>query len=1096
MPPKGSKKASIVAPSQTLVLDNGAYTLKAGIISSTNANPSYDACTVIPNCIARSTRDRRTYVASELEDCKDFGELAFRRPVEKGFIVNWEAQKAIWDHEFLGNTAGEGRRGLTGIKCDPKDTNLLLTEKPNCPKELQKNCDEIVFEQFEFAAYYRCTGPALNAYHPFEPNSLFSLPQECLLIIDTSYSDTTILPVYNGQLIQTAVRRLTVGGKLLTNYLKELSSLRHYNMMEETYLLNEIKEAVSFIVPSSEQFGKHLEQTWKGRVGNKKALDSSIVLDYVLPDYERSIHGYARPHDPAQSKMRRGLQPQQGPKEDLLPLGNERFAVPELLFNPSDIGIQEVGLSGAVMEALSILPEAIKVGMLANITVVGGNSLIPGFMERLESELKTLVPSNYLLRIKRAEDPIKHTWLGAARFASHPERLKEVLVSKAEYDERGSTWLARRFAASYTHLQPDPMRRIPRPQRAIDRSLSVPNILRHQSPFSLCRATSPYPLLRTTCASFSSTPNYSFLLGKHDPKKHQQLVRRWQKRLLGDSEPIGAHVDPFDPTSPVRISPEEQGDEVEVLADDASSRELDAMYEEESDGERLRHVGGDKWVGQLEEEKLAKEFEKLTMRTYTPLTHRMADKIEDLTGTMYTLRDDNLMMAQKFHDISNKPYTNWSFGPAAPVRDLPTIRSNFHRAVIEIYALKQSGKPLDVARQANRGVYDAPKWIKDVQVVMNQEGRVLLDFPAHKNIQKLLTVMEGMPEWETEQQVVEDIEDTVEEGDLVAEEPVPQMDPDTPAFKRAAVVKQDPDSKPFDFMSNRPVPRTLTQDPIVNTAVESVESVPVGAKGISAPPTSTTDAAASASASASASTSTSGENTRPKADKLANARSNTEVKWRDLPLNEDHVKFALMKRVTQLTGLHISDPTLTSVTTFGELYQHFCAAAKPKPAKLFSYLHIVGQRQAEAKKEVVAQNAPKALPHPKTQLSTLLKLRNVEILRKKPNAKVLRTKRGLSKVISRELGKGKIGAGPSRRGGRGAMARERWYVKQETKPIEGTSVAPGFGVPVSPTAAQLLKDRTTRKKMEWFESQDKTWKQVEMLVRERKFAPTESKSSL
>lgn len=323
-----------------------------------------------------------------------------------------------------------------------------MTEKPNCPKELQKNCDEIVFEQFEFAAYYRCIGPTLNAYHPFEPNSLFSLPQECLLLIDTSYSDTTVLPVYNGQLIQSAVRRLTVGGKLLTNYLKELSSLRHYNMMEETYLLNEIKEAVSFVVPSSQEFKKNLERTWKGRVGDKRQLDSSIVLDYVLPDYERSIHGHARPHDPVQSKMRRGLQPQQGPKEDLLPLGNERFAVPELLFSPSDIGVAEVGLPGAVMEVLGLLPEAIKVGMLANIVVVGGNSLISGFMERLESELRALVSSDYLLNVTRAEDPVKHTWLGAARFASQPERLKEVLVSKAEYDERGSTWLARKFAGT------------------------------------------------------------------------------------------------------------------------------------------------------------------------------------------------------------------------------------------------------------------------------------------------------------------------------------------------------------------------------------------------------------------------------------------------------------------------------------------------------------------------------------------------------------------------------------------------------------------------------------------------------------------------
>ena len=332
---------------------------------------------------------------------------------------------------------------LTEGQCEPKEANLLLTEKPNCPKELQKNCDEIVFEQFEFAAYYRCVGGALNAYHTSSPGAS---PRECLLLVDTSYSDTTVLPVYNGQVIHPAVRRLTVGGKLLTNYLKELSSLRHYNMLEETYLLNEIKEAVSFVAPSTQEFAKDLERTWKGRLGDKRDLDSSIVLDYVLPDYEQSVHGYARPHDPAKSRMRRGLQPVQGPREDLLPLGNERFAVPELLFSPSDIGIQEVGLPGAVMEAVGGLPEALKVGMLANVVVVGGNTLISGFVERLEAELRTLVPADYMLNVVEAEDPIKHTWLGAAQFASRPELLKEALVTKAEYDERGSAWLGRRFA--------------------------------------------------------------------------------------------------------------------------------------------------------------------------------------------------------------------------------------------------------------------------------------------------------------------------------------------------------------------------------------------------------------------------------------------------------------------------------------------------------------------------------------------------------------------------------------------------------------------------------------------------------------------------
>lgn len=117
MPPKGSRKSALTGPAsnKTLVLDNGAYTIKAGLVAS-GAKPTYDDCTVIPNCIARSTRDKRTYVASEIESCKDFGELAFRRPVEKGFIVNWEAEKAIWEHGFMVAGAGEGLRVGTRMK--------------------------------------------------------------------------------------------------------------------------------------------------------------------------------------------------------------------------------------------------------------------------------------------------------------------------------------------------------------------------------------------------------------------------------------------------------------------------------------------------------------------------------------------------------------------------------------------------------------------------------------------------------------------------------------------------------------------------------------------------------------------------------------------------------------------------------------------------------------------------------------------------------------------------------------------------------------------------------------------------------------------
>ena len=82
---------------KTLVVDNGGYTLKAGFASHT---PALVDCHVIPNCLARD-RAKRIWVGAQLERCTDFGEIAFRRPVEKGFLVNWEAEKAVWDASFI-----------------------------------------------------------------------------------------------------------------------------------------------------------------------------------------------------------------------------------------------------------------------------------------------------------------------------------------------------------------------------------------------------------------------------------------------------------------------------------------------------------------------------------------------------------------------------------------------------------------------------------------------------------------------------------------------------------------------------------------------------------------------------------------------------------------------------------------------------------------------------------------------------------------------------------------------------------------------------------------------------------------------------------
>ncbi|PHH90336.1 hypothetical protein CDD83_3934 [Cordyceps sp. RAO-2017] len=445
---KSRAAAATARPQTTLVLDNGAHTIKAGLVRGGAVD---EAPLVVPNCIARD-RARRTYVGSDLDKCRDYGEMQFRRPVEKGFIVSWEAQKEIWDHDLLDAAAP--------TRCDPAETRLVLAEPPNGLPALQANCDQVVFEQYGFASYYRGVGPAFNAYHdvqtffrtPREAPTVPEAPAEIVLVIDSGYSHTTVTPLLRGQPLHSAVRRLDVGGKLLTNYLTRLVSMRHFDVRNDTYMVNEMKEAACFV---SADFRADLEKCWKGTRGERRpdylSGGAGLVKDYVLPDFHTRTKGIVRDYDPAgHSKARKmaaaaAAAAAAQADEDVLTLRNERFAVPELLFSPSDIGMRQPGLADLVQQSLHQLPVGLWPGLLANIVVVGGNSLFAGFVQRLQREVVQRVPDECVVRVARPADPIASTWRGAANMANHAH-MEKLAVTKLEYEELGAALVARRFA--------------------------------------------------------------------------------------------------------------------------------------------------------------------------------------------------------------------------------------------------------------------------------------------------------------------------------------------------------------------------------------------------------------------------------------------------------------------------------------------------------------------------------------------------------------------------------------------------------------------------------------------------------------------------
>ena len=268
--------------------------------------------------------------------------------------------------------------------------------------------------------------------------------------MDSGYSHTTVTPLLRGQPLHGAIRRLDIGGKLLTNRMKELISLRQFNLMDDTHLVNQIKEDTCFV---SQGFRADVQRSWRPS-GKRTTRLSSLsngqptVVDYVLPNYHSTFRGHVRAHEakPSVARFSQKLPSgEQAASEDTCVLGNERFVIPELLFNPGDIGLAQAGLPETVIQSLAAVPAGIWAAMLANVLIVGGNAKIPGFVSRFEAELRTLVPCECPVHVACPEDPVSFTWEGGTRLASDALKLRANLVTKEDYHEHGPEWTRKQF---------------------------------------------------------------------------------------------------------------------------------------------------------------------------------------------------------------------------------------------------------------------------------------------------------------------------------------------------------------------------------------------------------------------------------------------------------------------------------------------------------------------------------------------------------------------------------------------------------------------------------------------------------------------------
>lgn len=408
--------------STTAILDNGGGLLKLAMFPAETEHEK--ATLTVPNALAKpasnaipapasvpgkSRRPPGLLVAGEIANAPDVSAMVFRRPHDRGIISAFDVQRDIWASAFSSD------RGIDlSMNTSP---SLLLTEPLGVPMRVRQATDQLVFEVFTFSSYAFSSPQRLAAVTTINPYTSMQLPT--CLVLDSGFSATTAVPIVNGQEVPTATRRLSLGGKALTNLLKQTVSFRSWNMADETAVINSVKERCCYVAPD-----------YRSALN---AIRHTQALSYVLPDPAR--------YSDRLGHIRQGSE-EQDPSDQVLYLKNERISVPETLFNPADIGLNQAGVAELIVQAVQACEPHHHADLFSNVLLTGGNCLFPGFRNRLVADLRPLINSDVDLVAHLDADPI-HTALRGGMAALQHGSIPLNFITREKYLEVGSDALIR-----------------------------------------------------------------------------------------------------------------------------------------------------------------------------------------------------------------------------------------------------------------------------------------------------------------------------------------------------------------------------------------------------------------------------------------------------------------------------------------------------------------------------------------------------------------------------------------------------------------------------------------------------------------------------
>ncbi|XP_074540905.1 uncharacterized protein LOC141801666 [Halichoeres trimaculatus] len=359
-----------------VVLDTGSGLMKAGFADQELPNVLFPTIIGRPKYeeIMNGNLEREAYIGHDAQHMR--GVLALKHPIKNGVIQNWDDMEKIWHHTFQ-------------LLCvDPEDHPVLLTESAMNPLQNRQRMVEIMFECFSVPFTYVAMQAVL---------ALYAAGKSTGVVFDSGDGVSHSVPVFEGYCLPHAVQRFPLAGVDVTMHLKKLLQEQGVCMRTsaEMEIVREMKEKCCCVALNYES------ELSQGR-------SSCREMHYTMPDGQ------------------------------VVTLGTERFRAPEILFKPELIGRDHYGMHESIFKSILSSDIDLRRCFLGNIVLSGGNTLLGGLPERLQAEIRGLVPPDMgrTVHVTSPKDRDFSVWSGGAVLANLAN-FSSSWISQDEYEEYG-----------------------------------------------------------------------------------------------------------------------------------------------------------------------------------------------------------------------------------------------------------------------------------------------------------------------------------------------------------------------------------------------------------------------------------------------------------------------------------------------------------------------------------------------------------------------------------------------------------------------------------------------------------------------------------